>query len=122
MTTAAITMTTVSQCETWKTRGTVIPAATLSSKVMRLSHPAALFRLPAPCLSARHQKLSRSGTPASYRCCGLTAPEAVGHQATSLRRLPRKSVLRPRLVHGHQLLKNRNRWSYVAAPSRRNLL
>ena len=48
-------MTAVTQCETWKTSGTVIPAATPSTKTTRLNQLAQMFRLVVPRLTARHQ-------------------------------------------------------------------
>jgi hypothetical protein len=41
-------MTAVTQCEIWKTSGTVIPAATPSTKTTRLNQPTQVFRLVVP--------------------------------------------------------------------------
>jgi len=56
-------MTAVTQRETWKTSGTVIPAATPSTKTTRPNQLTQVFRLVVPRLSARHQNRGRSSMP-----------------------------------------------------------
>ena len=60
-----MTMTAVTQCETSKTSGTVIRAATPSTKTTRLNQPTQVFRLVVPRLTARHQDRGRSSMPGS---------------------------------------------------------
>jgi hypothetical protein len=56
-------MTAVTQCETWKTSGTVIPAATPSTKTTRPNQLTQVLRLVVPRLTARHQNRGRSSMP-----------------------------------------------------------
>jgi hypothetical protein len=53
-------MTAVTQCQTWKASGTVIPAATPSTKTTRPNQLAQVFRLVVPRLTARHHNRGRS--------------------------------------------------------------